>query len=97
MPEEDVILTLLEGLDGKFETRFDGVDKRLDDANDHVKSLTVGVSEMKQRHEIEDARSQGDVERHKATRSSIRFWVLIVGVPIALAQLATQFPWEVLK
>ena len=96
MPTEDVILTLLEGLDGKCETRFNGLDKRLDDSNGHVKSLTVGVAEMKQRHEIEDARSHGDVERHKATRSSIRFWVLIVGVPIALAQLAVQRPWEVL-
>ena len=96
MPDDDVILAMLKGLDDKCQVRFDGIDKRLDDGNDHVKSLTVGVAEMKQRHEIEDARSHGDVERHKATRSSIRFWVLIVGVPIALAQLAVQRPWEVL-
>ena len=88
MLQEDVILEKLVGLDEKCQVRFDGIDKRLDDGNDHVKSLTVGVAEMKQRHEIEDDRAQGDTERHNATRSSIRSWVLIVGVPLGILQVA---------
>ena len=90
---EDVIETLLKGLDEKCETRFNGIDARLDTANGHVASLTVRASEVKRRHEIEDDRAEVDTDRNKQTRSTIRFWVLIVGVPLAGTQVALQV-WE---
>ena len=92
MPSDDVIQTLLEGLDKKFETRFNGVDKRLDTSNGNVAAITVWRGEVDSRHEIEDAQAQG----HKATRSTIRFWVLIVGVPLAISQVALQ-AWGLLS
>ena len=92
MPDDDVILTLLEALDEKFETRFDGMDERLDVANGNVAALVVWRGEVSSRHDLEDAQAQG----HKATRSTIRFWVLIVGVPLAISQVALQ-AWGLLS
>ena len=86
MVEEDVILVQLAGLNEKLTTRFDGVDARLDESNGNVAALTVKASSMERRHDLEDAQVQGDSDRHKATRSAIRFWVLLVGVPIAITQ-----------
>ena len=93
---EGVILERIGNLEKTMSTRFDGIDERLDEANGNVAALNVFRGGVTRRHERADDRAEDATERTKSTKSTIRFWALIITVIVGAATQIDRIV-EVLK